>query len=442
MQEFDQRSTLDPTLAGAVWRYRWLVAIIVVVTGVLAYAYASYTAVEAYTAVASVQVEDPQANSVFDSGVRARRDEYVADQVTIIASGEVARRAVDIALSIDSTYPYVTGDMLDRTNLSGGNDSSVIFIRFRADEPGWAALGANSLINAYKALLSEETRAFYGSSIELLDETIGELDAEIEQIRNRIIQITVSDDPARARINEQFDEAVAALSVLVDERDRANADRIVQIRQEIDDIIQQFDAIRALTNIEQDSPELSELAQRQTRAIQRLDDLAERRDRIALDSQLLSSGVRVTTPAAGANVVEGNLQRIIIVGLFLGVLLGAGLAYMLALRRRNITERGQPEIVLNAPLIAEVPSFKQEGIKDPLPVRSQPRSASAEAFRFAAASLDLALGSAFGRSRTAGQGGTRHVSRSEGRQDGRHGEHRARCGARRQQGAAHRRRLR
>lgn len=148
MQEFDQRSTLDPTLAGAVWRYRWLVAIIVVVTGVLAYAYASYTAVEAYTAVASVQVEDPQANSVFDSGVRARRDEYVADQVTIIASGEVARRAVDIALSIDSTYPYVTGDMLDRTNLSGGNDSSVIFIRFRADEPGWAALGANSLINA------------------------------------------------------------------------------------------------------------------------------------------------------------------------------------------------------------------------------------------------------------------------------------------------------
>jgi Mrp family chromosome partitioning ATPase len=88
------------------------------------------------------------------------------------------------------------------------------------------------------------------------------------------------------------------------------------------------------------------------------------------------------------------MLRIFAIGLLLGGLLGTGLAYLLALRRRTFTRRLEPELLLEAPLLAEVPAFSEEGIYDPLPVRSAPSSAAAEAFRFAAAALHIREASA------------------------------------------------
>lgn len=56
-------------------------------------------------------------------------------------------------------------------------------------------------------------------------------------------------------------------------------------------------------------------------------------------------------------------------------------------RRSSSKIRSDPELVLGAPLIAEVPSFRQEGIRTQVPVLTAPRSASAEAFRFAVSGL-------------------------------------------------------
>jgi Mrp family chromosome partitioning ATPase len=67
----------------------------------------------------------------------------------------------------------------------------------------------------------------------------------------------------------------------------------------------------------------------------------------------------------------------------------AALTYFLASRRRAFGSRTLPELVLNAPLLAEVPDFTLEGIKSSLPVTQAPTSASAEAFRFAAAAVDI-----------------------------------------------------
>ena len=50
-------------------------------------------------------------------------------------------------------------------------------------------------------------------------------------------------------------------------------------------------------------------------------------------------------------------------GALLGLLVGAGVAYWLVLRRRRFTARGEPALVLSAPLIAEVPDFAEERIK-------------------------------------------------------------------------------
>ena len=79
--------------------------------------------------------------------------------------------------------------------------------------------------------------------------------------------------------------------------------------------------------------------------------------------------------------------------LILGLLAGVGLAYTLASRRRVFHNRKEPEAVLGAPLLADIPDFAEEGLKTRLPVRESPRSAAAEAFRFATASLELKLAS-------------------------------------------------
>ncbi len=64
---------------------------------------------------------------------------------------------------------------------------------------------------------------------------------------------------------------------------------------------------------------------------------------------------------------------------------------MLAVRRRVYTGRTQPEMLLRAPLLADVPDFEEEGIETALPVTQAPRSVAAEAYRFAAASLDIRM---------------------------------------------------
>jgi capsular exopolysaccharide synthesis family protein len=79
------------------------------------------------------------------------------------------------------------------------------------------------------------------------------------------------------------------------------------------------------------------------------------------------------------------------VALVVGLFGGVGLAYLLASRSRVFHDRMEPELILEAPLLADIPDFAQEGLTTLLPVRDEPRSASAEAFRFAAASLELKM---------------------------------------------------
>jgi Mrp family chromosome partitioning ATPase len=85
--------------------------------------------------------------------------------------------------------------------------------------------------------------------------------------------------------------------------------------------------------------------------------------------------------------VESNTRRTMAVMIVLGVLAGAGLSYLLELRRRTFGDRLEPEAILGAPLLAEIPLFSDEGLNTRLPTRDAPRSAAAEGFRFAAASI-------------------------------------------------------
>ncbi len=93
------------------------------------------------------------------------------------------------------------------------------------------------------------------------------------------------------------------------------------------------------------------------------------------------------TAQEATQLVESNARRTLAVAIVLGVLTAAGLSYLIEVRRRTFGDRLEPEAVLGAPLLAEIPLFSEEGLETRLPTRDAPRSASAEGFRFAAASI-------------------------------------------------------
>ena len=82
-------------------------------------------------------------------------------------------------------------------------------------------------------------------------------------------------------------------------------------------------------------------------------------------------------------------------GLILGLVLGAAAAYMRASRRHGYIDRQGPAVLYGVPLVGEIPAFETEkGLRwngaavHGLPVRADPHSAVAEAFRFTAGSLE------------------------------------------------------
>ena len=97
----------EPTILGAMWRYRWVVAAVVVAVVGLAVLYGLTRPVQ-HQAVATIVVRDPTSQSLFDLGQAQRPERYVANQATIIESTLVLERAADdveqqgLGASVDS----------------------------------------------------------------------------------------------------------------------------------------------------------------------------------------------------------------------------------------------------------------------------------------------------------------------------------------------------
>ena len=100
--------------------------------------------------------------------------------------------------------------------------------------------------------------------------------------------------------------------------------------------------------------------------------------------------------AAGSMVRRLHRERLVLfsgvralaAGLMLGLVAGGALATALENKQERVTRRGEIGSILDAPLLASVPDFTQEGLSTRSPVFDAPRSASAEAFRFAVTSLE------------------------------------------------------
>ena len=301
-----ESASLEPTVFGAVRRYRIMVAAFALAGLVAAVAYTLHAG-KTYAGKASVSVPVPASQG----------GQAVDSQVLLLESPAVAQRAASIA---DAT---LHGDNFSAHDFYAGGGSVTIFppvgaavgsygattigVTFAAPSARIAQIGANALLQAFVQLRSATIAAQYSNAIAGIDNTI-----------------SGTSDPAQR-------------TALLTQRNQQ------LVNEQID------------------------LAQQPT----------------------VQSAIEPTGP------VSGGVKRNAVEGLVIGLVLGAAIAYVRARRRQGFIDRQDPAALYGVPLIGEIPAFEggmaarlKGAATGGLPVSANPHSAVAEAFRFAAGSLE------------------------------------------------------
>jgi Mrp family chromosome partitioning ATPase len=131
--------------------------------------------------------------------------------------------------------------------------------------------------------------------------------------------------------------------------------------------------------------------QQQDRLIDWSLELTTRRLELQIDQEQAASGVGTLSLASSAGAVLPDSLRMIGLGIFIGAVVGAAIAYLVANSRRVIVSAADVEPILDVPFLGEVPDFSADYIESDLPVRDAARSASAESFRFVVTSLEAQI---------------------------------------------------
>jgi Mrp family chromosome partitioning ATPase len=387
MQAFPE-PTLEPTLSGAAWRYRWLLLLWVgfAVAGAVSYLLLRPVT---YVATASLVVEDPRPPSLGTLRVPQSPERYLADQVAILESPTVAEQAAEIANERLGSGVLTADEVLRGSEITPSPAANLILVSFRAPDPQVSRLGADALAQAYEEVKRSDIQNASAAALARIDATLDRVDQDVASLQERIAALA-SGEQASTELNRQFEEAVQRMVELEDLRTQTeDSDELEDIREELDDLGQQLSLLAQVRGLQTQRPELVTLVAEQEAAIARRSELAGRRNQLEVDMELARSGVVLLSPAHSVNVDRGGNGRVLAIAVLLGGLVGTAFAYSRALRRRNFTNRAEPGLVLNAPLLAEIPHFSEESITSELPVRTAPRSTAAEAFRFTAAALDI-----------------------------------------------------
>ncbi|MGI9648852.1 MAG: hypothetical protein ACR2OI_10060, partial [Acidimicrobiia bacterium] len=417
-REFDEIAALEqPSIVASMWRYRWLVALIVAVFIGLGLAFQAYVP-SAFEATAEMTVEDPRTSSLFEAGDIPRTNStptrYVADQVGILQASEVATVAAGLVnewrdleasdytsdLAKWLTPELVAGveisqrEFLAETGVSSDRDSNRIEVSFTADTAARAQIGANAIVEAYRIVRTDELTQTANTALLQIQTEQDALNSSLQALRFEIDNLRAADE-VRTALDAEFEKDLATFGALQDELDTLVAidptsDEAAAVRTQLDDILQDFQTFEVISRIEQRDANLQALLVQQDQAIDELADLSTRANGIIIAVNLQGAGITSLSLAPTPTTTTGSgPARILAAAIVLGLAVAAALTYFLASRRRAFGSRTLPELVLNAPLLAEVPDFTLEGIKSALPVTQAPTSASAEAFRFAAAAVDI-----------------------------------------------------
>lgn len=373
----------QPSLLGAAWKHRLLVATVLalfLVVGLVFGAIGGKSSV--FRAEALIVLQDP--SSVEQRGPGER---FIAEQAEIIRSPIVAESAA-AALAETSLDPPVTGgEVMESTSIASSPDSSLLYLAVIDEDPERAVAKVNAIAVAYEDVVRSQATQSSVAALERIDAQLDSLEERFAEVAAEIQALRDSNVDLR-QLKTQADESLARIAELQADLVGANAENAAAIRQEIADYLARIDAYRQAQAAVGTDPQMLALLEEQDQLIDRRSEVLRSRDQIAIDAELARGAVALMDTAEQATeFVESNMPRTLAVSIVLGVLVGAGLSYLLELRRRTFGYRLEPEAVLGAPFLAEIPLFSDEGLDTRLPTRDAPRSAAAEGFRFAAASI-------------------------------------------------------
>lgn len=383
-------SLSEPTVLSSAWRHRWLVIAITVFAAALGILYVKLWPPEAtYAAAASLVVQ--AGPSGLDLGTSGTPQRFVANQVEILRSQAVTEAAMRLLAEADPPFELSREEMQAATEVASSSNSDLIQVRFTTNAPASATAGANALVSAYRELLASEKAAGAAASIARIDAELEDLDSRSSALTAQIEEIVASDS-VRSTLGLQFEAAIAETVDLQAEARTADPDRLGEIRARLVDLRNLISTYQAVQATGQGSIEVVELQSEQNQILARKAALLDRRDTISVDVEGSGDIVVFQSLARTAEESGGSdAGRILAAALVLGLLGGIGVAHLLASRRGLFRDRAEPEAIIGVPLLAEIPQFSDEGVSTSIPVRDRPRSASAEAFRFAATSIELRM---------------------------------------------------
>ena len=386
-----------PGLLAAAWRYRRLVIGVIALSMGLAVAISVLRPQDSqYSASATVVIQEPITSETV--GQQGTSITYLSSQLELIRSPVVAEAALEIVREIEPSA--ISDDELPEVTIVGSIESPLVSVDVVASTPELAVTYANAVAEAYREVGQRQATSTSEAQLARIDAQVKGIDERLREIERTVADF-VANDSGLAELQSQADDAVAEIARLhtLLLNDTLPAEEAEAMRQRIQDNRQVIVVYGDVLEGTSSNPERRALEEEQAQQVGRRASLLTRRDEIAVDMGLVPDAIALIQPASAAMELPGmDLARVLGTGMIVGAAAGLGLAHMLTMSRRTLVDRTEPGPILGAPLIAEVPDFEQEGISSPVPVRDHPRSAAAEAYRFASLTLDVAARAHFARS--------------------------------------------
>ncbi|MGH3065776.1 MAG: AAA family ATPase [Gaiellaceae bacterium] len=245
------------------------------------------------------------------------------DQLRYVADQVAILKSAAVAqrasalLAAADKHQITARDLQRATTIRSNADSNYILVEHTAGTPKEAAAGANAIVRAYRDLIRSDLEAGAKASLVRLNAAISDTTKDLATVSGA----GGSQLPAAVR------------------------------------------------------------ARRQEELLDVLRELRTRRTRVQVNAKLAGDGVGLYSPAGLGKPQGVSRVSALAIGIVLGGLVGSGIAYWLDARKQAFSSWLQPEAVLRAPAIAEIPDFTREGVASKLPVLHSPGTASAEAFR-------------------------------------------------------------